>query len=91
MDAKPSLKAEPAFQRLEALYNSSGKQLNMNELFAADAQRFDKFRWVQGTDNKLLRAAVGSLRGFTKERSWDGVDINVVMARSHLGMMRSCR
>nr|QIA50414.1 glucose phosphate isomerase [Semibalanus balanoides] len=43
MDAKPNLKAEPAYQKLEALYNSAGKQLNMNDLFAADAQRFAKF------------------------------------------------
>ena len=46
MDAKPNLKAEPAYKKLEALYNSTGKQLNMNDLFAADGQRFDKFRWV---------------------------------------------
>ena len=44
MDPKPSLKSEPAYQKLEALYNSAGKQLNMNDLFAADGQRFSKFR-----------------------------------------------
>ncbi|XP_043226896.1 glucose-6-phosphate isomerase-like isoform X1 [Amphibalanus amphitrite] len=51
MDPKPSLKSEPAYQRLEALYNSTGKQLSMNDLFAADPQRFNKFSVKLPTPN----------------------------------------
>jgi len=43
MDAKPNLRTEAAYQKLEALYNGGGKTLNMNDLFKADPARFDKF------------------------------------------------
>lgn len=44
MEAKPSLKTEEAWKKLEDYYNNTGKNLKLNELFELSCGRFKKFR-----------------------------------------------
>ena len=44
MSGLPLLTTEPAYQKLQQYYNENGSKININDLFAKDAGRFDKFR-----------------------------------------------
>ncbi|XP_037085020.1 glucose-6-phosphate isomerase-like isoform X2 [Pollicipes pollicipes] len=63
MDQKPNLRTDAAYKKLEALFNSGGKSLNMNDMFKADSQRFSKFSVVLPTP-----AAGDILLDFSKNR-----------------------
>ena len=41
----PFLTEDPAYKDLQACYDKQGSKLNINQLFHADPQRFQKFRW----------------------------------------------
>ena len=50
-----ALSEEAAWQKLQELYNSSGKQLNMRALFAQDPQRFSRYSHrLQTPDGEML-------------------------------------
>ena len=44
MDGKGPLSKDAAFAKLQALYDAQGKDIQLKELFAKDADRFNKFR-----------------------------------------------
>lgn len=44
MEAKKFLTSEPAWQKLQDYYNQTGKNLVIKDLFAKDANRFNKYR-----------------------------------------------
>ncbi|GFS15864.1 glucose-6-phosphate isomerase [Elysia marginata] len=55
MAAKQFLTKDPAWLKLKSFYESSGKTLNMLEMFNKDPQRFDKFSvQLNGKDGPLL-------------------------------------
>ena len=45
MDGKGPLTQDDAYKKLQELFNASGKSINLKELFAADKERFAKFRY----------------------------------------------
>ena len=45
MDGKGPLRADGAFQKVQEAFDKGGKDLNIPALFAADADRFGKFRY----------------------------------------------
>lgn len=42
----PLLTTEAVYKKLQEYYQANGEKLNIKELFAQDAERFNKFRYV---------------------------------------------
>lgn len=42
----PLLTTEAVYKKLQEYYNANGAKINIKELFAQDADRFNKFRYV---------------------------------------------
>lgn len=62
MDGRGSLSEDPAFKKLADYFKANGDKVNISDLFAADPDRFSKFRYtIMMTLVKVtaLRAAVG--------------------------------
>lgn len=51
MSGLPLLTTEAAYQKLQQYYNENGDKININDLFAKDAGRFDKFSLRLKTPN----------------------------------------
>lgn len=45
MEPKINLKQDPAYQKLQEYYNSNAGKINIQQLFAQDPERFNKFRY----------------------------------------------
>ena len=46
MDGRGALAQDPAFQKLKAFHEKNGDSINIANLFSADPERFEKFRYV---------------------------------------------
>lgn len=46
MDGKSFLTEDSAYQNLLQYFNDTGKNLNINQLFAQDPDRFNKYRYL---------------------------------------------
>ena len=46
MDGRGALTQDPAFQKLKEFYEKNGDSINIANLFSADPERFEKFRYV---------------------------------------------
>ena len=46
MDGRGGLTQDPAFQKLKEFHEKNGDSINIANLFSADPERFEKFRYV---------------------------------------------
>ena len=46
MDGRGALTQDPAFQKLKEFHEKNGDSINIANLFSADPERFEKFRYV---------------------------------------------
>ena len=46
MDGRGALAQDPAFQKLKEFHEKNGDSINIANLFSADPERFEKFRYV---------------------------------------------
>jgi hypothetical protein len=44
MDGRGALSSDAAFVKLQEHYNAKGKEISINQLFADDSERFEKFQ-----------------------------------------------
>ncbi|XP_025832171.1 glucose-6-phosphate isomerase [Agrilus planipennis] len=51
MEARPFLTSDSAYKKLQEYYNSNGNQININQLFSQDPERFKKFSLTIPTPN----------------------------------------